>query len=110
MRFPSLASLGQATRATFVRFPATLLSAIAAAALAIHLVGDSSPIEELVHLLMMAALGIPLFTALSLYAEKPLSSRRLERSWPLILAVLALLVVYWRLLGRDPGESRYIRY
>jgi hypothetical protein len=110
LRFPSLAALGREALATFVRFPATLLSGMVAAELTISLVDDSAPPEKTIHLAMVAALGIPLFTVLRLYAEKPMGGRPLRRSWPLMLGGVVLLVVYWRLLGRVPGDSRYIQY
>lgn len=109
-RFPSLAALAREALATFVRFPATLLSGMVAAVMTISLVDDSAPPEKTIHLAMVAALGIPLFTALRLYAEKPVGGRPLRRSWPLMLGGLLLLVAYWRLLGRYPGDSRYIQY
>jgi hypothetical protein len=110
MKLTSIASLLGAARRIFLRFPATLLSAMLAAAVAIHIY-DKYPVpDRSTHLLMVAALGIPLFTALRLFWEKSPWGRPLSYSWLPMAGGAAALFLYWTLLNHDPGSVRYLRY
>jgi hypothetical protein len=106
----SIASLLAAARRTLVRFPETLASALVAAVMAIVLVGEHPAPDRELHLLMAAALGIPLFTALRLFRERPPRNTALLKSWLPLAIGAALLVLYWHLLGRDAGDNRFLRY
>ncbi|HEU4402061.1 MAG TPA: DUF4153 domain-containing protein [Candidatus Polarisedimenticolia bacterium] len=110
MRLASISSLLDAARRIFLRFPGTLVSAMLAAKVAIGLVDKQPAPERSMNLLMAAALGIPLFTALRLFWEKSPRGRPLSRSWIPLVGGALLLLLYWHLLNRDPGDSRYYRY
>ena len=110
MTFTSISSLLVAAARIFRRFPATILSGMLAASAAIILVGEHPKAEHLEHLLMVSALAIPLFTALTLFWEKPPWGRPLSRSWIPMAGGAFFLAFYWALLNADPGESRYLRY
>jgi len=94
-RFPSFQQLQISAVATLRRFPLTLLSAIIATVAGIILIED--PDDNIKHvlerLLLLAYLGLPLFIALTLLAEKRQWSR------PVAFAVQAvgvvLLVAYY---------------
>ena len=110
MRLASIWSLWDAARRTLIRFPGTILSGILAASVAINLIDDHPAPERLIHLLMVAALGIPLFTALRLFWEKSPWGRPLSFSWIPLAGGVVFLFLYWQLLNHDPGDGRYLRY
>ena len=110
MRLGSISSLLDATRRIFLRFPATILSGILAAGVAIDLVDEHPAPERSMHLLMVAALGIPLFTALRLFWEKSPWGRPPSLAWIPIAGGVVFLFLYWRLLNHEPGDGRYLRY
>ena len=89
-RFPSFTQLYRNAGATLVRFPYTLVSAIVAAALGVAWVENNAGIDNFAgrHLLITAMLGVPLFTALSVYAERKQWSAYARRLFPVIGIVL----------------------
>jgi Domain of unknown function (DUF4153) len=110
MKLASISSLLDAARRIFARFPGTALSAILAATVAMGLIDQHPAPERSIHLLMVAALGIPLFTALRLFCEKSPWGRPLSRPWIPLAGGVAVLSLYWVILNHDPGASRYLRY
>lgn len=71
-RFPSLQQLLTNSVNTFRRFPLTLLCAILGTGVAVFLIEDPGldTAQVLVRLLLTFGLGLPLFTALTLFLEK----------------------------------------
>src|SRR5258705_7098424 len=110
MRLASISSLWDAARRTLIRFPGTILSGILAATVAIGLIDDQPAPEKSIHMLMVVALGIPLFTALRLFWEKSPWGRPLSLYWILLGGGVVFLFLYWQLLNHDPGDSRYLRH
>ena len=77
-KFPSFNFIYKNAAATFVRFPFTILSAVLGAVVGIMLVESDRQSQEYVlqKLGMVAALGLPLFTALAFYAGKKLWDKK----------------------------------
>ena len=107
MRLPSIEQLVRVGRESAGRFPLVLLSAAIAAG-AGALLADSSIEDTLVGILYVATLGIPLFLALDLTAERRGTSGR--TLWIGRLVVLAILVGVYvgRLAWSDPVQ--WLRY
>ncbi|MCH9024805.1 MAG: DUF4153 domain-containing protein, partial [candidate division Zixibacteria bacterium] len=101
-KFPSFNFIYKNAAATFVRFPFTLLSAVLGAVVGIMLVESDRQSQEYVlqKLGMVAALGLPLFTALAFYADKKLWDK--SKNYGLQVIGLIFLVVYYLSI---PGES-----
>ncbi|HZA97530.1 MAG TPA: DUF4153 domain-containing protein [Gemmatimonadales bacterium] len=108
MRLPSLASLAQQSRAVVARFPWTMVAGTVAAAAAIAATTKSTDSEEWARVVMVAALGLPLTLALSLFAEE----RRLSRaaSAALHLTAVALLVLFYLVWPGPDRKHDAIRY
>jgi len=94
-KFPSFQQLQTAVVATFRRFPLTLLSAVVGTVAGVLLVEyhDDLGGQSLEKLLMVAALGLPLFTALTLLVEK--RKWRMQTAFAVQLAGVLLLVAYY---------------
>jgi hypothetical protein len=107
MRLPSIEQLVRVGRESAGRFPFVLLSAAIAAGAGV-LLPDSSIEDTLVGILYVSTLGIPLFLALELTAERRGTSGR--ELWIGRLLVLAILVGVYvgRLSWSDPVE--WLRY
>jgi hypothetical protein len=75
-----------------------------------YLVKAKSEDNPWIHVLMVAALGIPVFFSLELFREESPWGRRLPRRAIVLLASALLLALYWTLLNADSGESRFLRY
>ncbi|HEX6435348.1 MAG TPA: DUF4153 domain-containing protein [Gemmatimonadales bacterium] len=108
MRLPSLASLIQQSRAVIARFPWTMAAAIVAAAAGIIATTKGADEEEWARVVMVAALGLPLTVAVSLFAEE----RRLSRagSMALHLGVFGLLVAFYLMWPGPDRKHEAIRY
>jgi hypothetical protein len=109
MRLPSIEQLVLAARGSAGRFPLVLLSAAVAAA-AGALLPDSSIEDTLKGLLYVASLGIPLFLAVDLVAERRGPPEL--RVWLVRLGVVALLaaVYFGRLAWSEQVEAlRYVQ-
>jgi hypothetical protein len=109
MRLPSIDQLVRAARSSAGRFPLVLLSAAVAATAGV-LLPDSSIEDALVGILYVATLGIPLFLAVDLAAERSESSARAP--WIARLIVVAILVAVYigRLSWSEPVEMlRYVQ-
>jgi hypothetical protein len=109
MRLPSIEQLVRVGRESAGRFPLVLLSAAIAAGAGV-LLPDSSIEDTLVGILYVATLGIPLFLALDLTAERRGTSGR--ELWIGRLVVLAILagVYVGRLSWSDPAQGlRYVQ-
>lgn len=106
-RFPSYNRLLAGAIATFARFPFTLLSAILGTVVGVCLTETERFSTEHMHqkLLMVAALGLPLFTALTAYAEKVNWSK--IKSIALQSAGAILLVLYYFSLPADVSDPYY---
>lgn len=81
---PTLGPIVQGAREALLRFPLVLLAAALSAAFAIRIPDQLGDPEQNVRLLAVATLGIPLFVALALTAER--------RAWRLLTKVVASLV------------------
>ena len=109
MRLPSIEQLVRTGRSSAGRFPLVLLSAAVAAAAGV-LLPDSSIDDILTGFLYVATLGIPLFLAIDLLAERRGTSDR--SLWIARLAAVALLVAVYvgRLSWSQPVELlRYVQ-
>lgn len=92
MRLPSIDQLVRQARSSAQRFPLVLLCAATAAAAA-SLLPDSESDETLIGILYAASLGIPLFFAIGLVAERRWTSG--ARAWAARGLALALLVALY---------------
>lgn len=99
MKLPSITHVWETTKATLLRFPFALGVAIIGTAAAIWLIDvpyhqhDSRLAHELVKVMMTCALGLPLFIAAMLFAER----QNLDFPWRIGLKVVgvALLLAYY---------------
>lgn len=111
MRFPSLSKINSEAQSAFLRFPLSLISAIAGSFLAIYLV-DSKLNTQLFHLTLTLALGIPLFFCLDTLAERKRFSRL--QTWigrGLGLAILAAIFLSFPDREYDEiNRAPYVRY
>ncbi len=100
-RFPSYDFLYKAAVQAAIRFPFTLLSALVGAVSAVSLIGHETDPSRFITLriLSLAALGLPLFTALVAYAE----NKKWKRGATLVLQVggLLLILLYFVTQPRD---------
>lgn len=108
MRFPSITSLADRAREVAVRFPWTMASGITAAALAIVATTKTPHGDQWLRAAGVAALGLPLTVALTLFTE--------ERNWrsgkkgALNLAGLALLGLFYLSWPGPDQKHEAIRY
>ncbi|MGD8414467.1 MAG: DUF4153 domain-containing protein [Candidatus Latescibacterota bacterium] len=105
MSFPSTAIALTGAKRTALRFPLALACGVTAAVAAMILIdyrGDSSPLERL---LMASQLGIPLFIAVTLLAERRGAGNSPFVKWVHQFAALGLLVAYYFSL---PAEVGYV--
>ncbi|HOX24653.1 MAG TPA: DUF4153 domain-containing protein [Candidatus Krumholzibacteria bacterium] len=106
----SLRRIGESTRRSLRRFPLTLLSALVAGIAAAAYVDDHDS-TKLPRVLLAAQLGIPLFLAASLLAE-----RRARLGLPAATGIVAraigaaLLVAYYLMLPRDVDPAQMLRF
>ena len=110
MRLPSIEQLVRVGRTSAARFPFVLLSAAIAAAAGVLLPESSIDDDILTGFLYVATLGIPLFLAIDLVAERRGTSERAR--WIARLAAVALLVAIYigRLSWSEPVELlRYVQ-
>jgi len=107
MRLPSLDFVLSAAVAAARRFPLVLAAALTGAAAAVYLIGTSDGDMGPIRLLLASLLGIPLFIALGLTAE-----RCVERSRRLLLPALGLaaLVAYGLTLPARIEGAPLIRF
>ncbi|UCC71850.1 MAG: DUF4153 domain-containing protein [Gemmatimonadota bacterium] len=99
-RFASLIDLAERARATFVRFPLSVLAALAAAA-AVHYnieygVASDQATQAVLPAIMVAILGIPFFYSLRVLGESRGWSRRVRLG--LEIAGLVALVAYYMIM------------
>ena len=104
LRLPTLGVVIAAARRTAARFPMVLASGALAALAAILLVEHEDDGEPYLRLLAAASLGLPLFLALTLTAERRLPSG--GRRWVLLSLGVVLLGVFW---AAWPGWSEPVR-
>ena len=106
-KFPSFNFIYKNALATLVRFPFTILSAVLGAVVGIMLVESDKQSQEYVlqKLGMVAALGLPLFTALAFYADKKLWDR--IKDYALQAAGAVLLAIYYFSLPENPESAHY---
>lgn len=111
-QFPSLKTLVQESVQTFYRFPFVLLSAIAGTLTAINLSrlpydrGESE--ETHICLILVCGLGIPLFLAFSLLAERKRFSKKI--SLGIQAAGIGLLAAYFIYLRANFVQVEFIRF
>ena len=106
-KFSSFNFIYKNAAATFMRFPFTLLSAIFGAIVEILVIESDSQLEKAFFekFVIVALLGLPLFTALAIYAEKKLWVRL--KNYLLQAAGAAFLVVYYFSLPEDLDSPEY---
>ncbi len=92
MPLPSVDRLIASARATAARFPLVLASGVLAAAAGIVAV-NASDADDWWRLLVASALGLPLFFAIKMVAER--REWPASRSWPARLAGVTLLVTFF---------------
>ena len=109
MRLPSIVTLAHQTREVLLRFPWTIAAGALAAAAAIIAMDEHRHAEqEWARIAMVAALGIPLSVALTLFAE--------ERGWStarraaLNAGGMALLVLFYLVWPGPERKHEVIRY
>jgi len=111
-KFPSYDYLIKGAVAVCARFPFTMISAVFGSAVAVSLIGDKFPDEAFMHhrLLMVAALGLPLFTTLAVYAEKRQWKKGTAYTFQAVGVVV--LAVYYLLLPEDVvhPQSTIVRF
>ncbi|MGH7658617.1 MAG: DUF4153 domain-containing protein, partial [Gemmatimonadales bacterium] len=91
MRIPSVEALIAGARVTLARFPLVLLSAFVATGAGLSLIGSDG--DRGLRLMLVSALGISLFTALTLLSERR-ARTTLARAGILAAGVLILFVFY----------------
>ncbi|MCB2230431.1 DUF4153 domain-containing protein [bacterium] len=103
-RFPSYQHVAGSAAATLKRFPLTLLAAVVASAAAVALIeSDGGEHASLINrILSTAALGIPLFIALTAFAERLFN--RYSRRLLFQLGGVVLLMIYYISLPDDPFD------
>ena len=107
MKLPSIDHLVREGRAAARRFPLALACALASALFAIIAV-DGENEERWMRLVATASLGLPLFIALGLAAERHV--RDGARAWAVRGLGVALLFLFWWRWPSWSGELRTIRY
>lgn len=107
MRFPSVLALAQRAREVLLRFPWTIAAGVTAAVASVVVTTD--PVDaEWGRVAMVAALGLPLTVALTLWAE--------ERGWPpgksaaVNAAGVVLLVLFYLIWPGPERKHEAIRY
>ena len=111
MKFPSLSKISSDAQNALLRFPLSLVCAVAASLLAIYLV-DTELETQLFHLMLTLALGIPLFFCLDILAEK----RKLSTLHAWICRLFGIAVLIAILLSfpdrqfYEINKAPYIRY
>lgn len=109
MRFPSISALVAQSRAVLIRFPWVLASGAVAAAAAIIMVDHDGPSQSSWgRIMMVAALGLPLFTALTLLAEQWAWSG--VRKTGLLAAGALLLMAFYQVWPGPEVDYQVIRY
>jgi hypothetical protein len=109
MRLPSIEQLVRVGRESAGRFPLVLISAAIAAGAGV-LIPDSSIEDTLVGILYVATLGIPLFLAVDLTAERRGTSGRELWIGRLVVVVILVGVYVGRLSWSDPVQGlRYVQ-
>lgn len=107
MRFPSLSILAERATGVLRRFPWTMGIACAAAIAAVRLVHGSDA-ENSARIAMVAALGIPLSVALTLWAEE--HARSVALGHALNAAGVVVLVGFYFIWPGGPAKHDLIRY
>jgi uncharacterized protein DUF4153 len=108
MRFPSFVTLADRAREVVLRFPWTMAAGLLAAIAAIIGTTRSGSKDEWLRVAAVAALGLALTVALTLFAE--------ERGWParrkaaLNLAGVALLLLFYLIWPGPDQKHEAIRY
>ena len=102
-RFPALGLVLDGASAALRRFPYTLASAVLGTVVAIYMVETDLAEPHEVHgrLLLVAALGVPLFFALSTFAERRSWTPAMKHMFP--AGGVLLLLLYYALLPADIG-------
>jgi hypothetical protein len=110
MRFPSLDLLWHTARAAAARFPMVLLASVVAAGSASLLVEEVGGATYFQRYLAAATLGLPLFLAVSLFAERRgWTDWRRAITWVVGVAALALVVVLWPRWSVPVQLRRYVQ-
>ena len=107
IEFQSFTLIYKNAAATFVRFPFTILRAGLGDVVGIMLVESDKQFQEYVlqKMGMIAALGLPLFTALAFYADKNLWDK--SKRYGLQTAGMALLAIYYFSLPENAESPEY---
>lgn len=111
MKLPSIVYiLSEAGRAA-VRFPLAIISAIVAAVCAIAAIDGTDNEELLVRMLMVSQMGLPLFIALTLLAERLAENGRRPGVWLVSQIIgLAALAAYYPTIPSEMGTAVITRF
>ncbi len=102
MRLPSVQFVGEELLRTVRRFPAAVMAALGACAVAWHMAGMSGSRDGWDKLLLSLALGLALFYALALMNERPVLPRAFRPAY-VLLAGLAFVVLFFADLLNKSG-------
>ena len=107
-RFLSIEHISRRALSTLRRFPYTLCSALVGTITAIYLINIEAlePPDAGIKLLFCCALGLPLFTALTLWAERRPWSDATKRFFP-ALGLVLLVIYYFSLPDRISSGMMY---
>jgi len=111
MKLPSIQILLNESKKTFLRFPATIITAIIGSSLSIYLIGkdlDHDDATILFRIIMTSILAIPLLTSGKLFIERNNSSKLQETITYGIL--LSLLAINYILLPENSNNSNNIDF
>ena len=115
MKLPSISYLLNKSKESFLRFPATLISALVSVCAAIFLIEYSNDITNTfpyINILITSALGIPLFFGLSMFNSSQ-NFNRTKSAFSHLLCLAILVVIYYTLPDSDTTHNTsipYIRY
>ncbi len=115
MKLPSLQYLASHATHAFLRFPLTIVSSLVAVVVSIYMIEYREEIKNifpLINVSLVAALGIPFYFCVTVFAEKKKIGQK--NLWLLrFLASFALLALYFTLPGSEDTQNTslpYIRY
>ncbi len=115
MKLPSIGYLYENARATLLRFPQMILSALIAVALGIYLIECNESISNIfpfINIILSASIGIPLYFSASILAYKK-KWNRLNRNLIALAATVILVILYFTFPDHASTHNRtlpYIKY
>tara|TARA_B110000211_G_C14066823_1_gene548049 strand:- start:536 stop:2428 length:1893 start_codon:yes stop_codon:yes gene_type:complete len=112
MKLPSISYILQSAKKSFSRFPSTIISALIVTVISIYMIEISDEMENfspLMNICLTFGLGISLYLAVSLYAEKNKVNSKLK--WgSFLLATIVLLLIHNTLPASEVEASKIVPY